>query len=59
MEDMYYITNEGNMMDLWSFIAYVYFLESLDSEFNFSDWFDDSEFSDMKTYIYLVNLFIK
>ncbi len=59
MEDMYYIVSDGSLMDIESFISYVYCLKRVIASFSFTEWFCEDDFSDKEAYNYLKNLFQK
>lgn len=52
----FYLVSDGSNMDLSDFIIYVEYLKSSVCEFDFNDWFDESDFSSPKVYITIKKL---
>lgn len=59
MEENYYITSDGSIMEIESFVTYIYHLKSTVTHFSFCEWFCEADFSDFETYDYLINTFQK
>lgn len=59
MEDIYYIVSDGSVMEMESFIGYVYYLQRTMASFSFTDWFCEDDFSSADAFNYVKEIFEK
>lgn len=56
---MYYLTSDGNIMELEDFISYAIYLSTTETSFSFTESFSQEDFSDVETFEYLEQIFNK
>ena len=59
MEDMYYIVSDGCIMEMESFISYVYYLKRTITPFSFTEWFCEDGFSSPDAFNYIKEILEK